>query len=83
MRGDGLPDGSLRARPSVSAGAFAIRQGAALHFRLGDRVAVVAYGQEESFSGANCVIVDPLEYSIAETLRYNTAAEAFVPAIEE
>src|SRR5438309_7350169 len=54
-----------------------------LHFRLGDRVAVVAYRQEESFSGANWVIVDPLDNSIAETLRYNTAAEAVVPAIEE
>jgi hypothetical protein len=42
----------------------------------------VAYRQEESFSGANCVIVDPLNNSIAETLRYHTAAEAFVPAIE-
>ena len=53
------------------------------HFRLGDRVAVVAYRQEETFSGANCVIVDPSDNSIAESLRYNTAAEAFVTAIEE
>jgi hypothetical protein len=30
-----------------------------------------------------CVIVDPLDNSIAETLRYNPAAVAFVPAIEE
>jgi hypothetical protein len=29
------------------------------------------------------VIVDPLDNSITETLRYNPAAEAFVPAIEE
>ena len=69
--------------PGAAEGEFTLNGGAALHFRLGDRVAVVAYRQEASFSGANCVIVDPLDNSIAETLRYNTAAEAFVPAIEE
>jgi len=69
--------------PGAAEGEFTLNGGAALHFRPGDRVAVLAYRQEESFSGANCVIVDPLDNSIAETLRYNTAAEAFVTAIEE
>src|SRR6266498_1948545 len=69
--------------PGTVQGEFTLNGGAALHFRLGDRVAVVAYRQEESFSGANCVIVDPLDNSIAETLRYKAAGEAFVTAIEE
>jgi hypothetical protein len=64
-------------------GEFTLNGGAALHFQVGDRAVVVAYRQEESFSGANCVIVDPSDNSIAETLRYKTAAEAFVTAIEE
>jgi hypothetical protein len=46
-------------------------------------VAAVAYRQEESFSGAICAIVDPLDNSITETLRYKTAGEAFLTAIEE
>jgi aspartate 1-decarboxylase len=69
--------------PGAAKGEFTLNGGAALHFQLGDRVAVVAYRQEESFSGANCVIVDPLDNSIAEVLRYSTGALAFVPAIEE
>ena len=69
--------------PGAAEGEFTLNGGAALHFRLGDRVVVVAYRQEESFSGANCVIVDSSGNSIAETLRYNTAAEAFVAPIEE
>jgi hypothetical protein len=44
---------------------------------------VVAYRQEMSFSGANRVIVDPLENSIAATLRYKTTGEAFATVIEE
>jgi aspartate 1-decarboxylase len=67
--------------PGAAEGEFTLNGGAALHFRLGDRVAVVAYRQEESFSGASCVIVNPLDNSIAETLRYNTAGEALVPPI--
>jgi aspartate 1-decarboxylase len=59
--------------PGAAEGEFTLNGGAALHFRFGDRVAVVAYRQEESFSGANCVIVDPLDNSIVETLRYRTA----------
>lgn len=56
--------------PGATKGEFTLNGGAALHFRLDDRVAVVAYRQEEAFSGANCVIVDPADNSIAETLRY-------------
>ena len=68
--------------PGAEEGEFTLNGGAALHFRLGDRVAVVAYCQEESFSGANCVIVDPLDNSIAETpgTRYEAAAESLVSA---
>src|SRR5437868_10513347 len=69
--------------PGAAEGEFTLNGGAALHFRLGDRVAVVAYRQDEAFSGANCVIVDPSDNSIAETLRYKTAGEAFVPAIDQ
>ena len=64
--------------PGAAEGEFTLNGGAALHFRLGDRVAVVAYRQEETFSGANCVIVVPLDNSIAETLRYKTADDALV-----
>jgi hypothetical protein len=42
----------------------------------------VTYRQEESFSGANCVVVNPADNSIAETLRYETGAEALVETIE-
>src|SRR5438876_12388364 len=66
--------------PGAAEGEFTLNGGAALRFRLGDRVAVVAYRQEESVSGASCVIVDPLDNSIAETLRYNAVAEALVTA---
>lgn len=69
--------------PGAAEGEFTLNGGAALHFELGDRAVVVAYRQEESFSGANCVIVDPSDNSIVETLRYKTPAEAFVTAIEE
>src|SRR5262249_32646729 len=68
--------------PGAAEGEFTLNGGAALHFQLGDRVAVVAYRQEKSFSGANCIIVDPSDNSIAETLRYNTSAEAPVTTIE-
>src|SRR6476659_3965120 len=64
--------------PGAAKGEFTLNGGSALHFRLGDRVAVVAYRQEEAFSGANCVIVDPLDNSIAETLRYKTVDDALV-----
>src|SRR5262249_2765255 len=54
--------------PGAAVGEFTLNGGAALHLKVGDRVAVVAYRLEESFSGANCIIVDPAENSIAETL---------------
>jgi aspartate 1-decarboxylase len=69
--------------PGAAEREFTLNGGAALHFRLGDRVAVVAYRQEVAFSGANCVIVDPLDNSIAETLRYKTVGEASVSAISD
>src|SRR5262245_13712642 len=69
--------------PGAAEGEFTLNGGAALHFQLGDRVVVVAYRQQGSFSGANCVIVDPSDNSIAETLCYEAAAEAFVTTIEE
>jgi aspartate 1-decarboxylase len=56
--------------PGAEEGEFTLNGGAALHFQLGDQVAVVAYRQEEQFSGATCVIVDPADNSIVETLRY-------------
>ena len=56
--------------PGAAKGEFALNGGAALHLRIGDEVAVVAYRREEHFSGAECVIVDPSNNSIAQTLRY-------------
>src|SRR6185295_18562963 len=50
--------------PGAAVGEFSLNGGAALHFRLDDQVAVVAYRQEETFTGANCVIVDPKDNSI-------------------
>jgi len=45
--------------PGATKASFTLNGGAALHFSLGDQVAVVAYREEETFTGANCVIVDP------------------------
>jgi aspartate 1-decarboxylase len=56
--------------PGARKGEFTLNGGAALHFRLSDQAAVVAYRQEERFRGANCVIVNPLDNSIEELLRY-------------
>jgi aspartate 1-decarboxylase len=65
--------------PGAVKGEFVLRGGAALHFRFGDQVAVVAYRQEEQYSGANCVIVDPSDNSILQMLRYQgSAAESLV-----
>jgi len=61
--------------PGAVEGEFTLNGGAALHFRLGDLVAVVAYREEEMFSGANCVIADPTDNSIVQLLRYETPAE--------
>jgi aspartate 1-decarboxylase len=59
--------------PGAAEGEFTLNGGAALHFQLGERVVAVTYRQEESFSGANYVIVDPSDNSITEVLRYKTA----------
>src|SRR5712675_2923133 len=56
--------------PGAAKGEFSLNGGAALHFRIGDEVAVVAYRSEEHFSGAECVIVNPSNNAIAQTLRY-------------
>lgn len=56
--------------PGAKKGEFILNGGAALHFEIDDEVVVVAYRQEEQFSGAECVIVDPTDNTIAEILRY-------------
>ena len=58
--------------PGARRGEFALNGGAALHFRIGDQVAVVTYREEEQFSGANSVIVDPADNSVVEILRYES-----------
>ena len=81
--------------PGAAKGEFALNGGAALHLRIGDRVAVVTYRQEEAFSGAKCVIVNPSDNSIERILSYEhvddsamslfssvDAREASVPADE-
>ena len=64
--------------PGAAEGEFTLNGGAALHFRLGDRVAVVAYRQEDAFSGANCVIVDPAGNTVKQVLRYESPADSLV-----
>jgi aspartate 1-decarboxylase len=64
--------------PGATEGEFTLNGGAALHFRIGDRVAVVAYRQEETFSGANCVIVDPVDNSVVQSLRYGLPIDSSV-----
>ena len=56
--------------PGAVKGEFALNGGAALHFRIGDRVAVVTYRQEETFSGAKCVIVNPVDNTAERILTY-------------
>ncbi len=56
--------------PGAAKGEFTLNGGAALHFSIGDQVAVVAYREEETFTGANCVIVNPPDNSVAQMLRY-------------
>lgn len=62
--------------PGAAKGEFILRGGAALHFKLDDEVAVVAYREEERFSGANCVIVNSFDNSIAERVRYQSSAHS-------
>jgi hypothetical protein len=62
--------------PGAAKGEFTLDGGAALHSRLGDQLAVVAYRQEERFSGANCVIDNPLDNSIEHLLRHPPPGQA-------
>jgi aspartate 1-decarboxylase len=62
--------------PGAGRGEFTLNGGAALHFRLGDEVAVVSYREEEVFSGASCVVVDPSDNTIAELRRYESPHES-------
>src|SRR6266478_424020 len=62
--------------PGAAKGEFTLNGGAALHFRVGDRVAVVTYRQEAAFSGAKCVIVDPSDNSIERILSYEHVDES-------
>jgi aspartate 1-decarboxylase len=64
--------------PGAAKGEFTLRGGAALHFALSEHVVVVAYRQEERFTGAGCVIVNPADNSISERVRYQAAEEALV-----
>src|SRR6266853_1363890 len=61
--------------PGAKKGEFTLNGGAALHFQLGDRVAVVSYRQETSFSGSDCVVVNPADNSICEKLRYESPTD--------
>src|SRR5258706_8178863 len=63
--------------PGAKKGEFTLNGGAALHFKLGDKVAVVAYRQEETHSGANCVLVNPSDNSIARMVPYKFPDETF------
>ena len=62
--------------PGVAPGEFTLNGGAALHFQVGDQVAVLPYRQEETFQGSNCVLVDPADNSIEATLRYEQPVDA-------
>jgi aspartate 1-decarboxylase len=62
--------------PGATKSQFVLRGGAALHFALEDQVAVVSYRSEERFSGANCVIVNPLDNSVLQLLRYQSPDES-------
>jgi aspartate 1-decarboxylase len=61
--------------PGGAKGEFTLRGGAARHFTLHDHVAVVAYREQEQFTGAACVIVNPDDNSIRERLRYEGTGE--------
>jgi len=56
-------------------GQFKLNGGAARLGQAGDDCLVIAYRQEESFSGATVVLVDPRNNSIAETMRYPADGE--------
>jgi aspartate 1-decarboxylase len=54
-------------------GAFTLNGGAARLGAEGDHCIVIAYRQEEQFSGANVVFVEPADNSIKDTMRYEAA----------
>jgi len=68
--------------PGAEKGEFSLNGGAALHFRIGDRVAVVTYRLEDVFSGAKCVIVDPSDNAIERILSYERVDELAMSAID-
>lgn len=59
--------------PGGKPGGFTLNGGAARHGAVGDRCIVVAFRQEERFSGAKCVIIDPENNSVREVLDYDPA----------
>ena len=62
--------------PGGAKGEFTLRGGAARHFHLDDLVAVVAYREEELFTGADCVIVNPADNSISKRIRYQATVDS-------
>ena len=56
-------------------GAFTLNGGAARLGAVGDECIVIAYRQEEKFSGASVVFVHGKDNSIAETMRYPADGE--------
>jgi aspartate 1-decarboxylase len=55
-------------------GSFTLNGGAARLGAVGDECLVIAYRQEEVFSGANVVFIDPTDNSIRDTMHYPSAA---------
>jgi aspartate 1-decarboxylase len=68
--------------PGASVGEFTLNGGAALHFQIGDEVAVVAYRQEESFTGANCVLVGPADNFIEDVQRYESPIQGALQPVD-
>jgi len=56
-------------------GSFTLNGGAARLGAVGDDCLVIAYRQEEKFSGAEVVFVNPKDNSISETMHYPAAAD--------
>ena len=54
-------------------GEFTLNGGAARLGSVGDICLVIAYRQEERFSGANCVFINPEDNSVREVMRYPAA----------
>src|SRR5258706_6286908 len=64
--------------PGAEEGEFTLNGGAALHFKLGDQVAVLAYRQEETHNRGDFAIVQPADKSILQSPRYGTPPYAKV-----